>query len=357
MLWPWSKPEKRETAPFTDAIVSAIAASAGGTTAGDPGAIAALEAAAGLYAHAFASARLEPDNSVTRALTPAVRALMARNLIRRGESVHLIDLEAGRPVLRPVGSWDVRGGHMPSDWFIRCDLFGPSGNVTRFVPHAAVIHARYSVDPARPWLGLGPLSWARHTAALAAGLELRLSEEAGGPSGYVMPVPEPETPEGDGDDPNTDPLTLIARGIAGLKGATKLVPSMAAGWSGDLADRPLGDWKSRRIGFDPPQTLPTLRTDAGEAVLSACQVPMALFSDADGTSQRESWRRWAMGPLAGLAATVEAELLDKLDIAVTFDFRGLWAHDAAGRASAFKAMAAAGMPLADAAAASGVLME
>ena len=89
--------------------------------------------------------------------------------------------------------------------------------------------------------------------------------------------------------------------------------------------------------------LPTLRTDAALAVFAACQVPAALFRDADGASQRESWRRWAMGPLAGLATTVEAELAAKLDQPVRFDFSGLWAHDLAGRASSFKAMVAGGM--------------
>ena len=44
-LWPWSKrePERRESIPFTDAVVAALAAQAGGTAiAGDAGAIAAL---------------------------------------------------------------------------------------------------------------------------------------------------------------------------------------------------------------------------------------------------------------------------------------------------------------------------
>ena len=50
-----------------------------------------------------------------------------------------------------------------------------------------------------------------------------------------------------------------------------------------------------------------------------------------------------MGPLAGLATTVEAELAAKLDQPVRFDFSGLWAHDLAGRASSFKAMVAGGM--------------
>ena len=171
------------------------------------------------------------------------------------------------------------------------------------------------------------------------------------------PVPEPETPEGEGDDPTADPLTMMAAGIAGLKGKTRMVPTTSAGFSGDTADRPMRDWKAERIGANPPDVLKSLRSDAGEAVLAACQVPVALFSDADGTSQRESWRRWAMGPLAGLAATVEAELAEKLDVAVRFDFSHLWAQDVAGRASAFKALVAGGMDIATAAGASGVLAD
>lgn len=74
MRWPWSaKPERRESQPFTDAITSAIYAQAAGTTTGDPGALAALEAATGLYASAFASATVTPVGA-RAALTPATMA-------------------------------------------------------------------------------------------------------------------------------------------------------------------------------------------------------------------------------------------------------------------------------------------
>ena len=44
MRWPFRKrePEKRESLPFTDAVVRALAAQAAGQSVGDPGAIAAL---------------------------------------------------------------------------------------------------------------------------------------------------------------------------------------------------------------------------------------------------------------------------------------------------------------------------
>ena len=350
-LWPWQRePEVRQSVPFTDAVVSALAAQAGGTAAGDPTAIAALEAAAGLYAAAFAGARVTPENPMTAALTPGCRALIARDLIRRGESVHQIRIEGSGVRLQPIGSWDVRGGPDERTWWYRIDEFGPSGNLTHFVPSGTVIHARYAVDASRPWFGLAPLQWARSTGTLAANLETRLGEEAGSPVGAVIPVP---ADGGDGGD--DDPLASLKADMAAAKGRTLLAETTAAGWGEGKAAAPLADFKSQRYGANFPATLPTLRTDAALAVLSACQVPAGLFFDAQGVAQREAWRRWAMGPLAGLAAIVEAEISAKLDQPVRFDFGGLWAADMAGRASSFKSMVTAGMEVERAAGLAGLM--
>ena len=152
MRWPWKRePERREALPFTDAVVAALTAQSAGTAAGDPSALAALETAAGLYAAAFAGARLIPENAATAGLSPGCRALIARDLIRRGESLHAIEVRDGGLRLAPCGSWDVRGPSDERAWWYRVDVFGPSGNETRFVPSGAVVHARYAVDSARPW--------------------------------------------------------------------------------------------------------------------------------------------------------------------------------------------------------------
>ena len=352
MRWPWSKsePERRAAQPFTDAVVAALTAQAGGSAAGDPSAIAALEAAAGLYSAAFAGARVTPENPMTAGLTPAVRALIARDLIRRGESVHVIGVEAGAIRLAPVGSWDVRGGPDERAWWYRTDVFGPSGNETRFVPAASVLHVRYAVDPSRPWFGLAPLQWASSTGRLAANLETRLGDEAGGPVGHVLPIP---TDGGDGSD--ADPLAELKRDLAAAAGRTVLAETTAAGWGEGRGAAPQSDFKPQRFGASPPATLPTLRSDAALAVLSACQVPAGLFFEAQGVAQREAWRRWAMGPLAGLAAIVEAEIAAKLDQPVRLEFSGLWAADMAGRASSFKQMVVAGMPVDKAAGLAGLM--
>ena len=294
-------------------------------------------------------------------LTPAIRASIARSLIRRGESVYLIQAKGGNLRLLPVGSWDVRGGWEPETWFYRVDTFGPSGNTTHFVPGAAVLHCMFSYDPARSWLGLSPLEWASLTGTLAANLESKLGEEAGGSVGHVVPIPQDPAngdSDGDGEDDEADetPLDALRRDLGSLKGRTALIETTSSGWGEGRGAAPaFGDWQPRRFGASPPQTLAVLRSDVGQTVLGVCGVPVSLFTDSDGTSQRESWRRFVMGSVEPVAELVAGELSSKLEIpGLTFNFSSLWAHDLAGRAQSFKQMVAGGMDITKAAALSGL---
>ena len=111
-VWPFGSREKRAAqAPgsqggggYTDAVVRALLAHAAGGVSADPSATAALEAAAGAYSRAFAVASVEPATPATRALTAEVLSLMARDLIRRGEFCHVIEVGRGGARLVPVGS-------------------------------------------------------------------------------------------------------------------------------------------------------------------------------------------------------------------------------------------------------------
>ena len=353
MRWPWSDPETREAQPFTDAVVSALQAQALGVQP-RPDGVAALESSANFYARAFGGAALSPaDHPAVRALTPSVLAMIGRDLIRRGESVHVIEVSGGGVRLQPAGSWDVRGGPDPDSWWYRADVFGPSGNLTRFVPGPGVVHCRDAVDAARPWYGIGPLGWAYQSAKTAAATETRLGEEASGVVAHILPIPQDG---GDGDD-DTDPLSQIKADIAGAKGGTVLVETTAAGWGRGSVEAPRLDWRAQRIGADPPEALRELRGDAAMSVLDACGVPRALAESADGTAAREGWRRFIMGAVEPLLTLTLAELSDKLDVTITADLTTLWAHDLAGRASAFKSLTAGGLPPAEALVTSGLMAD
>ena len=349
MRWPWKPRETR--ASFTDSLTAALLARVSGSAAGDPGGLAALETAAGVWARAFAAAQLEPG---IPAITPEIMAAIARNLIRYGECVYGLDIADGGLVLLPVASWDVAGNARPATWRYRLNMPGPSRQTTVMAPAEGVLHFRFATDPARPWRGVGPLGFANVGAALAANSELRLSQEASGTVSRLIPIPQDG---GDGGD--DDPLKMLKADIAGGKGQALMVETTNSGWGDGKTVAPQSDWKQQRIGPDPSDSFRTLHGAACEGVMQACGVPLSLvMANSDGTAQRESWRRFVMGTVEPIARIVAGEIADKLDVpGVRFDFASLWAHDLVGRAQAFMNLVASGTTVAEAATQTGLLAD
>ena len=87
----------------------------------------------------------------------------------------------------------------------------------------------------------------------------------------------------------------------------------------------------------------------------ACGVPISLVTDADGTSQREAYRRWYATSVKALGDLVAAELSAKLETEIALDFTHLYAHDLAGRAQAFQKLIAGGMSVDQAVSVSGLV--
>ncbi|MDE0456337.1 MAG: hypothetical protein OXI15_03500 [Chromatiales bacterium] len=338
---------------YTDSITAAFESAAEGAGGRNPLRTAALEAAVSLYASCLAAAVVEPA-SMRDALTAPVRALLARNLVRRGESFHAIRVRRGRVVLEPIGYATVHGaGPDPMRWRYEATLYGPTDSVSQWLAGAAVLHPRWSVDASRPWQGVAPWAWAGDTGGASGGAEAMLQRETGATTGYVVPLPHGVLNSGQiGDSGGVS----IREAMRLLGGRTAFMPSAKNVELG--AARSQEDWQQKRLGAAPAETLLRLRSDAGMAVLAACGVPSALVDPgADGAGSREAWRRFAAGPLRGFAALIEHECALKLDVDVQFDFEVLRAHDVVARATAFRRMVEGGMDLPAAAAASGVLAE
>ena len=202
------------------------------------------------------------------------------------------------------------------------------------------------VDPARPWRGVSPLAWASQTGRLASALERALADEAGSPVGNLVPVPEGQREPTEDDTGDGDPFAALKSDVAKLRGALAFVETMAGGY-GDRGGRPDSDWKPRRIGADPPAALAELRTAAALTVFGACGVPPSLVTlPADGTGQREAWRRFLHGSVAPVARMVETELRAKLDTpSLRLDFSAFAAADVTGRARAYQSMVGAKTPI------------
>ena len=352
-MWPFRRREVR--ASYTDSLTSLLIRAAEGDVSpkGQAHATAAVEACAGLWARAFASAEVASE---ANGVTPEVLARIARSLIVQGESLHVLTVRGDGLALLPAGTFDVLGQSPdPATWRYRASLYGPDGTTTVTRPAAAIVHCRYSDDPSRPWRGVSPLERAGLDSDLLSAVTTRLGQEASAPSAYVIPTPA--NPMGQAGATDADPSTGQLRAdIKAAKGGVTMAPTFAAGL-GDAAGAPHQDWGQKRIGAHPPDVLRAIRSDVGMAVCGATGVPPSLFeAKADGTSQREAWRRFVHGSVAPVARLVAAELADKLGApGLAFEFDGLYASDVVGRAGAFQRMVAGGMKAERAAALSGLV--
>ena len=106
----------------------------------------------------------------------------------------------------------------------------------------------------------------------------------------------------------------------------------------------------------PPEALVALRSDAFQAVLAATGTPPALFTDSDGTSQREAVRRWHANVVLPMAGMLQTELREKLETDITLTFDN-YPKDLQGRAAAFAKMVTAGVDIQQAMATTGLLID
>ena len=97
-IWPFSRVEKRNDANLdwwqrmlTPELEVYLASQ---TFVAD--ALASVETAAGLWARCFATAQVATPSRRTEALDADVLASIGRALVRRGESLHLIEVRNGR---------------------------------------------------------------------------------------------------------------------------------------------------------------------------------------------------------------------------------------------------------------------
>ena len=343
MRWPWSKrePERRSSGgDYSDIIIRLAEAQAAGTSA-DAASTAAVEAVSGALSRAFASAGVQGPPWAVEAVSPAFLALVGRDLVRRGQSLHVIRVgDDGRVRLAPAADWSWQDGtDDPMSWNVRTTTYGPAASVTRLVPASGVVFVTWSVTAGTPYAGTGPLSWASTTGRLAAQSERSLADEASGPVAQI-----PAVPSDGGDGGDEDPLAMLKADITSARGKAVLTETTAAGWGEGRTAAPAADWKPQRLGPIPTEAQARIARDSFERVLAACGCPPSLFIDSDGTSQREGLRRWHLGTVVPLARLLEDELSRKLeaDIRLKFDTYPL---DMVSRAQVVSKLVQAGVAL------------
>ena len=122
----------------------------------------------------------------------------------------------------------------------------------------------FSILPTRRGRGLGRAPWssAALSSRLLAGLERQLSGEACGPSGYMIPVPDPgDRGQGEGDDGSADPMTTFRNDMHAAGGKTMLAPTTLGGMGAGAVNAPDTDYMARRFGMNPPAGAVEIRRD------------------------------------------------------------------------------------------------
>lgn len=353
-FWPFNRSdparEKRESGgDFSDAVVRFLEAQAAGNVA-DASSTAAIEAASGALSRALASAEVKGPEWARDAISPGFLALVGRDLIRSGDSMHLIDVErSGRVAFLPVSSWHFEGDAHPDSWRVRVTCYGPSTSTTRHLPYSGVVFARWGNTPGQPYVGVGPLSWAHLTARLQGETERSLADEMQGPIAQLLAIP---SDGGDGEE--SDPLASLKADIRAARGKSLLLETTAAGWAEGKSAAPQKDWRPERLGPHPPEAMEKIREGAFRAVLAACGTPPSMFISDDGTAQREALRRWHQNLVLPLARILERELTEKLETAISLKFDA-YPLDLQGRAVAFNKLVQAGMEPGEALKVSGLM--
>ena len=156
------------------------------------GGIAAVEAVAGRVASMLSVARMsKAGRRAEQALTPTVLAMIGRQLIQRGESLHAVKVRRdGSIYLCPAQEvWTVEGGEDPEEWVVDATLAGAQTLYHYVALRPAWLHIIRDARPGYPWQGVSALKRAQVTNAMATAAEDALLREAQQPveTGHSTP--------------------------------------------------------------------------------------------------------------------------------------------------------------------------
>ena len=264
------------------------------------GGVAAVEAVAGRVSRLMETARVSGGPRAEQALTPTVLAMIGRNLIEWGESLHFLKYRMG-----PRGAefylcpaqhqWTVLGGTDPEEWIVDATLTGAQTVYQTSAPRAAWLHVIRDADPDYPWRGVAPLQRAAVSSQLARMAEDALVAEMRQPTKALIPLPQ-----GAGVDTDT-----LRQDIQNRAYQIAFPTTTSAGYGGGRSSAPLTDWKPLRLKPAPEDALVELADRATARVVAALGAHPAIMGGGggNGSVDREAsrqMRKQIMQPMARL---------------------------------------------------------
>ena len=317
LKWPWRRGriERRQSNVAGDPYIAQLLA--GAPVHG----LAAVEACAGMIARAGACSTVSGEWA--HLFTAPVKLAVYRDLATTGESLWEIEVAGGEARIHRASAWDVYGGRDENEWLYSADFSGPSRLTRRSFLAPASLHFRYSTDAFRPHVGISPLERSGLTRDVLDAVTRAISTEARTPAGMMLRIPAQEG--------GSDAVSVVAEQVRSNIGRSLLVVENT---SQHLAESRQYDWSTQRIGSQIPESLTKAASEAVRAIFAAYGIGIELYTTADGTGQRESWRRFTYSTMAAFGRVVADEIQRKLGPA-EISWESLRASDIAGRGRAF----------------------
>ena len=297
---------------------------------------AAVETALGIVGRAFMLAEPRPQMPT---LTPLMISMIARQTLATGNALFEIRVNrtTGDIQLLPVADYEIAGDVAPESWLYLIEQARPSSDVVRrVVPYEGMVHVRYEPSSSAPWAGIAPLVAAGMSATQFAKIEKSLGEDANPPSGLLMSVP---------DGASQTQVDAAAAAIKTGRGGISLMDTTAGGWGQGKTAAPSGratDYKQVRFGPEAPATSIDLREKTALWILDALGVPATLHT-SQGGAQREAYRHLFTATIVPLGALIAAELSEKLDRSIRFEFPVEFESDISARARGLKSLVDVGV--------------
>ena len=264
------------------------------------GGVAAVEAVAGRVSRLMETARVSGGPRAEQALTPTVLAMIGRNLIEWGESLHMLKYRRTASgieyYLCPAQhEWTVYGGTDPEEWVVDATLAGAQTVYESSAPRSAWLHVIRDADPDYPWRGVAPLQRASVSSQLARMAEDALVAEMRQPTKALIPLPQ-----GGGTDTDT-----LRNDIQSRAYQIAFPTTTQAGFGAGRGSAPQTDWKPQRLKPMPEAALVELADRATARVVAALGAHPAIMGGGggNGSVDREAgrqMRKFIMQPMARL---------------------------------------------------------
>ena len=311
---------------------------------GGPGHVAALEACARLISHSFMACEVT-GGARLRFPAPVMRDI-GRGLVL-GEYIGLLDL----PLVT------VHNGQIGAD--------GRLTYMDNGVQHTATDYLKITWSENGGRHGKGALDNARALWKIASHAERVQAEELSGMVGSILPMPNefaigfpkknPKLPQQPIDVvAESNPVKVISRALAGLRGGTKPMPTASQGASRNQAV-PREDWKQSKLQPRVDANTVAIHGNSRDDVFRAVGVHPMMLS-ATLPPSREVMRLHCCFLIEPLARLIESAAAQK-GMAIKIDTSPLLKYDVAGTARAFAGFIQSGLSEDEAARLVGIELE